>query len=626
VCGIAGVVVPPDAASRAQLEDAVARSLLERLAHRGPDGEGVFRSERALLVHRRLAVVDTTDAGAQPMTTADGLRTIVFNGEIYNHVELRRELELLGHRFRSRSDTEVLLEAYAEWGTAALERFTGMFAFAILDRERRTLLLARDVFGIKPLFHAPFEGGIAFASELGALRTLEGVGRRANTRQVYRYLVAEPLDGGSETFFEGVRQLPPAHLLELDLDGRFDETPRRYFSFDLGRDAELSFDAAAERLRELFLENVRLHMRSDVPVGAALSGGIDSSSIVMTIRHLFGRESELHTFSYVAQDPAVDEERWIDLVGRASRAHVHKVAIVPEELARDLERLIAAQGEPFGSTSIYAQRRVFELARASGVKVMLDGQGADELFGGYDEDTRRRVEILLKQGRWRAAARLVASASRLPGKSRLWRQVGKLLPEGLQDRVRSLVNPSERPWLARGWFHERGIGPEPGRRRRTPSSFREHLHENLTAAMLPELLRYEDRNSMAFSVESRVPFLTPALASFVLSLPEEFVIAPDGTTKAVFRRAMRGIVPQEVLDRKDKIGFATPERTWLADLRPWAEAILRGETARSLGVIDHGELWAEWQRMQDGSAGFSTRAWRWINLIRWVEITGVRFA
>src|SRR5438876_5160192 len=331
MCGIAGVVPAP---SR-RLDSSLIPRLLRCLEHRGPDDLGWLQDspegvklhrdpggqdsiEAVVLLHRRLSILDLTATGRQPMATPDGRYYIVYNGEIYNYLELRSELEDLGHQFRSRSDTEVLLAAYAQWGGQALTRLVGMFAFAILDTQERRLFLARDFFGIKPLYYASGPAGFMFASEIKALLELPGVSRRVNPERLYLYLVFGITDHGPETLFSDIHQLPPAHYLEVPLDGAWVNPPVRYWDIDLKPARHIPFGEAAERLREIFLKSIRLHLRSDVPVGTALSGGIDSSAIVMAIRSLAGGDLELHAFSYVADDETLGEEKWIDQIGRAS--------------------------------------------------------------------------------------------------------------------------------------------------------------------------------------------------------------------------------------------------------------------------------------------------------------------
>jgi asparagine synthase (glutamine-hydrolysing) len=638
MCGIAGVVFDMPIVASAGV-----RSLLsDPLRHRGPDdhgwcaftgqrmlldrdGEGEI-SARALLVHRRLSILDLTEAARQPMGTSDGRCFVVYNGEIYNFLELRRELEDLGCRFHSRSDTEVLLNGYAQWGLDVLNRLVGMFAFAILDVAARKLLLARDFFGIKPLYYTFWRDGFAFASELKPLLNLPGVSRNVNPQRLYEYLRAGLTDQGGETLFAGIYQLPAAHYLELSIDcPRAIPQPKRYWEIDLSNRCELSFAQAAEQFRDLFLDSVRLHLRSDVPVGAALSGGIDSSSIVMAMRAL-SPDQDIHTFSYLADDPVLNEERWVDIIGASARTVVHKVTSEPEQLVADLEHLVDLQGEPFASTSIYSQQRVFQAARTAGIKVMLDGQGADELLGGYDVYAAARLASLLRGHEWQEAARFWHKVSKLPKRTKLWQLLGQFLfPSSVQAGLRYLVGRELWPaWMNRSWFDERGV--EGQAQAHSRKGLLETLKRTLTETSLPMLLRYEDRNSMACSIESRVPFLTPQLAGFVLSLPEEYIIAPDGTSKAVLRAAMRGIVPDTILNRNDKIGFETPEKRWLcSSLHGWVERVLDSDEMAGIEAVRQPALKQEWRAVLSGGKRFDNRIWRWVNLAVWTRLNGVRF-
>jgi asparagine synthase (glutamine-hydrolysing) len=637
MCGIAGYVAGSDPRAFARFQ----ASVLKTLAHRGPDDVG-WRIEsrsgagdppaepgRWGLFHRRLAILDLSPLGHQPMTTADGRFAIAYNGEIYNYLELRQELERNGCIFRSHSDTEVLLQSYAHWGPACLTRLVGMFALAIADNERRKLFLARDYFGIKPLYFARPAGGFAFASEIKALRSL--VSGKVRAERLFLYLRDGLVDHGGETFFEDVHQLPAAHWLEVDFDTGVPGEPQRYWDIDLNRRSELSFPAAVERTRELFLESVRLHLRSDVPIGTALSGGIDSSAIVAAMRAVDPR-ADIRTFTFAADDPVIGEERYADLVAEQAGAKVHKVRLGPGDLAADLDRLIAVQDEPFGSTSIYAQYRVFRLAAEHGIKVMLDGQGADEMLAGYHGYFDARVGSLIGRGSLLRAYAFAGQASRRPGVGGrtmlLAKGLKKMLPAGMQAGGKALFGkPTVPRWMNGEWFSQRGAGPVPeARSRHRREQLRERLYRTLTESSLPMLLRYEDRNSMAWSIESRVPFLTPALAEFMLSLPEEYLISQDGVTKHVFREAMRDIVPDEILDRRDKVGFATPEKRWLQELRPWLGSVLDPDRVRAVPALNTEAVASEWRGVLDGTRPFDWRVWRWVNVVRWAETNGAEFS
>lgn len=622
--------------------------MLQCLAHRGPDDQGVFYGQqdgvhvarmpstveagaRVTMLHRRLSILDLSESGWQPMSSPDGRFHLVFNGEIYNYVELGEALASEGYGpFRSTSDTEVLLAGFARWGTSVLPRLVGMFAFAVFDVQEQRLILARDFAGIKPLYYGYWRDGLAFGSEIKALFTLPGISRRIDPGRAYEYLHHGLTDYGTDTLYADIRQVPAAHYLAIDLD-RLD-APRleRYWTLHDETRTDLSFEAAADRLRDLFLTNVRLHMRSDVPVGAALSGGIDSTAIVAGMRHLFP-ESEIHTFSYIAEDERLSEERWVDLAGRHVGATLHRVCPTAAEMVADLPELIRIQDEPFGSTSIYAQYRVFRLAREVGIKVMLDGQGADELFGGYKLHVAARLASLVRSGRLVEAAHFVRYAARYPVAGRWLEQVAyalaMLLPEGVQAPfVRLWGRESVPEWLDMAWFTDRGVAPRLHLWHAQDSRvLREMLERSFGETILPMLLRYEDRNSMAHSIESRVPFLTPEMAAFTFSLPERYIIGPDGTTKSVLRRALRGLVPDAILDRKDKIGFVTPEKAWLAQLRPWVERVLEDPAARRIPFLRLDVVRAEWEAVLAGRTRFDFRVWRWINFIEWVKQNEVRF-
>lgn len=599
---------------------------LSKLARRGPDGRGLLSvpllSGQLHLGHTRLSVIDLTDAARQPMPSQDGRWLLIFNGELYNYRELRAELQTLGRPFLSSSDTEVLLQAWEQWGEASLQRFVGMFAFAILDRTTNVLHGARDAFGIKPFYyHHSDSQGFCFASEIPAVQALQPSAPRLDWQVAYDYLTHGSYDTGESTFFADVLALPPGYRFTYDLQSRrLDLQP--WWTPRITPVQQLTLDEAAEGLRSRLLDSVRLHLRSDVPLGAALSGGLDSSAIVGCMRHL-EPDAPIHTFSFIASGSSVSEEHWVDCINDHAGAVAHKLCITPQELAADLDDMIAAQGEPFGSTSIYAQYRVFQLAREHGITVTLDGQGADELCGGYVGYPGPRVRSLLERGRVLDAARFLRAWSQWPGRvglDGLKAAVAEYTGDAAYQALRRLNGAEACPsWLDGGVLAEAGVAlrfprPLPGLTapgRRLPAE----LARSLQGLGLQGLLRHGDRNSMRFSVESRVPFLTTALADFLLTLPEEYLVAPNGETKHLLRRAMRGLVPQDVLDRRDKIGFATPEHEWLLQMAPQIREWLRYPL--HLPFLRQGELLKAFDQVVAGQRPFSWQVWRWINFARW---------
>jgi asparagine synthase (glutamine-hydrolysing) len=593
---------------------------------RGPDDHGYERFVQSggavVLGHTRLSVIDLSHAGHQPMHTPNGRFSIVFNGEIYNYLELRKELKNQGVAFKTNSDTEVLLAAWAQWGANSLKRLTGMFAFVVFDRELATLTCVRDGFGIKPLFITQEGPSFAFASELSALVELKQNKAELDWQSSYNYLVHGDYDSGSGTFFSGVTQLMPGHEVTLDLRSGTLLKPTRWWSPVVTK-SNISFKDATAQLREMFLSNVGLHLRSDVSLGAALSGGLDSSAVVCAMRHI-EPDLPIKTFSYIAQGSPLSEEVWVDLVNTATRATAHKILVEPQEMLADLDDMIRAQGEPFGGTSIYAQYRVFKAARDEGVTVTLDGQGADEMLAGYSGYPGQRLHSLLDDGEWAQATSFLNNWAAWPGRSRmagLKRLLGELASGStVYDYMRRWNGEEDEPkWLDLDALRDGNVrtGFLPRNQNKSDSGRRvaAALREALTANGLPSLLRHADRNSMRFSVESRVPFLTTGIAEFLLTLPEEYLISRQGETKHVFRAAMRSIVPDEILDRRDKIGFATPEADWLKLLLPKMREWLQEDL--KLPFIKHQTLLNSFEESVNSARQKPAQVWRWINFYRW---------
>lgn len=624
MCGILGAFISSSSDSAVtNINRAIAT-----LRHRGPDACGVetysLPAGVLQLAHTRLSIIDLSEGGRQPMRDLSGRYTIVFNGEIYNYKELRFELQGLGRRFVTDSDTEVLLSAWIVWGASCLRRLVGMFAFAVFDREAQTLTCVRDAFGIKPFFYTKEGGAFLFASELPALLAMRSTKAELNWQRACDYLVHGDYDSGPDTFCEGVWHLPPGHLFVVDLAEFNISAASRWWQPKIAERCDLSFVQAAELVRERFLASIRLHLRSDVPLGAALSGGLDSSAVVCAMRHV-APDHPIHTFSYIAEGTEVNEEKWADLVNAHVGATAHKVVVKPQELARDLDDMIRAQGEPFGSTSIYAQYRVYQQARENGITVTLDGQGADEMLAGYNGYPGQRLRSLLETGHLLEAAQFLDLWSKWPDRRRadgVRLAVAEITDGALYQALRRLSGRKSLPvWIGADTLAMRGVSlrhpkqrPEmEGRGRRVIAE----LAHSLTKRGLSSLLRHGDRNSMRFSIESRVPFLTLDQADLLLSLPESYLISQGGETKSVFRAAMRGIVPDAILDRRDKIGFQTPEQFWLMSMagtvREWLSVDIK------LPFLDQQKIVQEFDEIASGRKRFSWQVWRWINFIRWYQ-------
>ncbi len=560
MCGIGGI------AGAGATDVATLERMATAMVHRGPDGQGVWHDDRVGLAFRRLAIIDLHDRSNQPLHFEH--LHLVFNGEIYNYIELRDELRSHGHTFVTEGDAEVLLHAWAQWGELALDRFNGMFAVAVWDARDQRLTLVTDRFAEKPLFFHEAARGIMFASDVRALRCTDAGLGIPDPRAIDRFLALGAMPALPATFFSDLRRLPPAHLARWT---RADGLELRRWWEPKIIDVPREPGAAASRLRDLIRESVALRLRSDVPVGTSLSGGVDSSFIAAVVSEL-APDHDRHAFT--ATFPGFERDEWSYAAAVAKVAGVtlhHAVRPELEQLLDDLPALVAAQEEPFGSTSIYAQWRVMRAAREAGVIVMLDGQGADELFGGYlgiegwalrSLGPRTALAAVRRDHRLLEPLGIAYSAGRAPHAIARWHRLKRASPYVEAELARVSADSVDRvpDWIADG------------------SPLRRELLTQAFQSSLPQLCRYADRDSMAFAVEVRLPFLDPRIADFALSLPAG-LIWRGGVTKSVLRDAARGLVPDIVLDRTDKVGFETPEGRWFgtdAGRARLAEIVLDG--------------------------------------------------
>ena len=557
------------------------------------------------------------------MGSGDGRYWITYNGEIYNYIELRRELQALGVNFRSESDTEVLLAGFAVWGEELLPRLIGMFAFAVLDARERTLTLARDHFGIKPLYYVAKNGHFAFASEVKALLTLPFVAHRADPQRTYQLLRFGERSSAGRTLLSDVRLIPAAHHCTVSLDTAQCGEPRRFWTLRDRPRIKIHRQEAAETLRALLRDSVRLHLRSDVPVGACLSGGLDSSTLVKMALEQLPTGVGFHAFSFLSEDSRFSEERWVDMIDGPI---VHKTRPTSQEFATEITDLVAAQDLPFMNLGVYAQYRVFRLARDAGIKVMIDGQGSDELFGGYASSMGCRLSGLIAAGRYGDAIRL---ARHIPNTVPLmrWRtlasSLGRQLPSGTQLQLIDLMGGGLFPrWMERGWFAEREVVPAVRPHGRGRNAFHDEILLSVEQLTLPQLLRYEDGNSMHFSIESRVPFCTPAVAEFAASLPDELLVSVHGVTKQVLRDAVGGIVPDAIIGR-EKLGFHAPDRVWLRAAEPIVMQWLPCESPARLPFLNLDEARAHVSRALASGGFWPPEIWIMLGLAGWAAANDV---
>jgi asparagine synthase (glutamine-hydrolysing) len=532
---------------------------------------------QVILSHQRLSIIDLSEAGWQPMVSECKRYSISYNGEVYNYLELKEELKCLGYTFISQTDTEVIINSWKEWGIDCVKRFKGMFAFSILDSESERIYIVRDFFGIKPAYYCKWSNGWGFGSSINALKALKGVSRKKNNQNVYEYLRFGISDRGKDTLYENIKQVLPGTLIEIDINSLEIVNEHKFWQLKPVIDTKISFGEAVKKTRNLFLQSVKLHMRSDVSLGAALSGGIDSSAIVCSIRHLYP-EKEIHTFTFVSEDEKKSEEKWADIVNIQTNSISHKIKPKSKDLLLEIDDLCKAQEEPFGSTSIYAQYKVYENAKAAGIKVMLDGQGADELLGGYLYYQGARLATMLSKCQLYASWQFL-NQSKVLNERNFWlllKMTGPyLLPENLIPVIRKIIGKSVVPqWLNKDWMERNRIKSRTGSMNKIKGLGYLNSHLIDSTKQFANLLRYADRNSMYHSIESRVPFLLPDFAEFLLSLPENYLINDQGVTKYVFREAMRGIVPDPILDRHDKIGFEVSQNLWFSQLQEWIMNVL----------------------------------------------------
>lgn len=573
MCGITGLL--------SNAPEGVACGILQGMtaiiAHRGPDGEGhwINANGQVGLGHRRLSIIDLTKGGHQPMHYADMRYTITFNGEIYNYIELRERLSQKGYRFKSASDTEVLMALYDAERENCLASLDGMFAFAIWDEVEQTLFFARDRFGEKP-FHYCFEPGkrFLFGSEMKSLWAA-GVPKVIDNRMLYRYLVHNEImdeDDLSVTFFENIKRLKPGYYGIVHLPS-FRLSIKQYWSIEADREAPgQTLEQASEKFRELFFNAVSLRLRSDVPFGSSLSGGLDSSAIVCAINHLTQRNGgTMHTFSARFPGFKKDEGEHINKVLACTRTIPHFIYPDENDLLSRIKEVAWHQEEPFGSASINVQNEVMKAARESDIKVLLDGQGADEVLAGYHfyfkpffyELKHRNKAVYKTQLSKYHQLHATNTINNVVYNDSLKERIKDLMPVTIQKQFREMNNRrkiTKGGILNRDFMDANMVGSS--KSWTTHKGLNNSLKTSTTGSGLQELLRYADRNSMQHSVEVRLPFLSHHLVEYIFTLPSEFKMF-DGWNKYLMRMALKDILPAEITWRKDKIGYEPPQQQWM---------------------------------------------------------------
>ena len=600
MCGIAGFT---------GRDPELLAAMLASIEHRGPDSWGAEVGEEFTVGMRRLSIVDI-EGGEQPIRSEQTGSCIVFNGELYNNAELRRELVRAGHRFVSdHSDTETVLRAYEEWGTSCVTHLTGMFAFAIVDPRSREMYLARDRLGIKPLYYHATPGRLCFASELKALFQDPRIPRAPDMGVLYRFLLHRVHDAGEETFFAGVKRLLPGHFMTVAPDGR--TTMTRYWSPEVNPEFSSSRTDSqyAEEFEELFERVIRRHMIADVPVGVSLSGGLDSSGVSSVMASLMGSgadthtEGSLHTFSALYPGQSIDESDYVHSVEAYVKSVPHYAYPTVDEFWDEIAEWVWYQEEPTISSAPYAYYCVYRIAKGR-VKVILSGNGGDELLAGYLPYFRTYLSSAMDQRHFLAAIREVVlgrdlytkyarelAATRRPGGPRPFS-----MPEFLTATPAVLAEFDYRP----------------------SRNLNLRLADDVLRYSTPNLLRYEDKNSMAFSIESRVPFLDHDLVEFIFQLPVDQKIK-RGWNRYVYRQAMKGRMPEANRTRRSKIGFTNPEAAWTRERAPQIREVFSSSRLSSRGIFDSGRLLEEFDAWLGGKPGDGLAFWRVLVTELWLR-------
>lgn len=650
MCGICGIVNRKDYA-----DFNVIRSMSDAIAHRGPDDEGflAFNSEskkileidrneiasgmpgqgnyNLFLGHRRLSIIDTSECGHEPFKDPSGNYFLVYNGEIYNYVELKEILVDKGYRFTSKTDTEVLLYLYIEYGEECLRLLNGMWSFVILDVKKNRLFGSRDRFGVKPFYYYYDRDRFIFSSEIKSLIKAPAIRRSINEVAAFDYLTAGRMLDDNSTLFSNVVELEPSSYFYLglnDLDLKINKYYKLSYNPSFEKFDERKSTRYIENIREKIFDAVDVRLRSDVKVGSCLSGGIDSSSIVCVINNLLkqkeitqvGEMQKVFTSSF--PDTKIDESKWAKMVTDSTRSEWFKTYPKSNELLEDLEKLVYVQDVPFGSTTIYSQYRVMKLASENGVTVLLDGQGGDELFTGYTSFFRPFYNELIKNAQLSSILNEYKNIDNSPISRKelldaLSMSFAKLfLPSPVKRKLYNLKVREN--YLIRQEYYEKHKSRFELGKFVEYTNLNSALYDQFTKTSLKELLKFEDRNSMNFSIEARTPFADDInLIDYVFQIPSSYKIH-NGWTKYLLRESMKGVIPEPIRQRTDKLGFATPEYRWMNDIKD----DLREYFTSDLDEYFYSKkILADWDSIFENQSktGF-TEIWRFVNFAIWKKI------
>jgi asparagine synthase (glutamine-hydrolysing) len=602
MCGICGIINLTGSPADEQL----LKPMMRAMKHRGPDDEGTFADGNVALGFVRLSIIDLSSAGHQPMLSDDGNLVLIFNGEIYNYLEIKGELIKLGHHFKSKTDTEVLLHAYQEWGSDCMDRFNGMWAFVIYDRLEKKVFISRDRVGVKPFYYFNNGEKFIFASEIPPILSILPVKPSADYQSIFDFLVFNRTDQTELTFFEGIKKLQHGFQLtivknELNFKKWYDLKTKLHDPFN-----------NPQEFRELLSESIRLRLRSDVPVGVCLSGGIDSSSIVSILLKDHDKH-DLNTFSAVyGEGNHGDESKFIEEF-RPLLKNMFFITPDANSLYADIQNFVRAHAEPISSTSPYVQFKVMELAKGKAV-VMLDGQGADEQLAGYHYFFGLYFKELLTKGNLPLLSREIIAYLKKHNsayglKAFLYFLVPNQYRTGLRVREKGYINEEFVKQYQGGNAISNGLYAS--------KSLKEGLIDHFEYK-LEHLMKWEDRNSMWYSIEAREPFLDYRIIERTLSLPSDQKIR-NGTTKFILREAMKGTLPEVIRLRKDKMGFDNPQAEWFR-ARPFQKLVsevLESGSEIIKNIIEPDKAKKLYNLHLDRKINCANEIWKWIHLEMW---------
>jgi asparagine synthase (glutamine-hydrolysing) len=603
MCGISGIFSLTNPLSEVDISRVEEMNLL--LKHRGPNDQGLFTSEKCILGQTRLSIIDLSKDGHQPFYSEDRKYVLIFNGEIYNYIELRNDLEMLGVKFNTKTDTEVLLKSYLQWGLESFHKFNGMFVFALYDTQNHEILLVRDRFGVKPLYYIQSETEIIFSSEILPLWKTSKVRLLPNEQIIFDFLAYNRTNHTEYTFFEGIKKLPHGQFITINSNSYKKEK-----WYDLRLNVKKPFESKDE-LKAALCSAIEIRMRSDVPVGSSLSGGVDSSSIVSLLMERF-KFNEFHSFSAVYEENHRANEKEFIVSLSQFTISMHFTYPSSESLLSDMKNFIFTMNEPVPSTSIYAYLKVYELAKPN-VTVMLDGQGADECLGGYGYFRGFYYKDLLKKFRLiRLLREILLELYYLRSNEGILAFIFFLAPAFLKD------------FLIRRKINYLGIKLKRKKSSSVITKFlwnAKSLKDALIAHFeykLEHLLAWGDKTSMANSIEVRYPFLDYRFVERTIGMDGSKLFR-DGYNKHILRDAVKGIVPDKILTRRQKIGFETPEDEWFRT-QPFQKIILEilnSESFSRRGYINPDKAKVLYNDHLARKRNISGEIWKWINLELW---------